>query len=211
MSLNFPDTPDVNDEYAESGRTWIWDGTTWNSAPYADNVADIVVTQIEDLLDEKADAVHTHAMGDLTDFSITSPAAGQVLRYDGTDWVNSGNINIGASGPVVGRFGSRVINFSSTLELNNPALSANGGALYRCTAAGGTIARLYGSAEGWAIGDRIDFLQAGTGQIIFLSDDQNVVSVIDYPPATTKQFSGATAIRVSNDTWHIIGDLSQPD
>jgi hypothetical protein len=35
-----------------------------------------------------ADA-HTHALGDLTDFDVDTPVTGQLLQYDGTDWVNA--------------------------------------------------------------------------------------------------------------------------
>ena len=30
MAINFPDTPTIGDQYSEGGRTWSWDGTTWN-------------------------------------------------------------------------------------------------------------------------------------------------------------------------------------
>ena len=31
MALNFPDSPTVGDSYTAAGRTWVWDGTTWNN------------------------------------------------------------------------------------------------------------------------------------------------------------------------------------
>ena len=31
MAINFPDSPNTNDEYTVSGLTWKWDGTTWKS------------------------------------------------------------------------------------------------------------------------------------------------------------------------------------
>ena len=31
MALNFPDSPTVGDTYTAGGRTWVWDGTTWNN------------------------------------------------------------------------------------------------------------------------------------------------------------------------------------
>lgn len=34
---------------------------------------------------------HTHDTADITDFSITSPTAGQVLTYNGTEWQNQDN------------------------------------------------------------------------------------------------------------------------
>lgn len=42
-----------------------------------------------DLAASKANASHTHAIADLTDFSITNITSGQFLRYDGTKWVNA--------------------------------------------------------------------------------------------------------------------------
>ena len=31
MAINFPDTPTTGDEFTAAGRTWVWDGTTWNN------------------------------------------------------------------------------------------------------------------------------------------------------------------------------------
>ena len=31
MALNFPDSPTTGDTYTAAGRTWVWDGTTWNN------------------------------------------------------------------------------------------------------------------------------------------------------------------------------------
>jgi hypothetical protein len=45
---------------------------TWNSLTYLD-----------------ADpGAHTHGIGDLSDFQVTSPVTGQVFRYSGTKWTN---------------------------------------------------------------------------------------------------------------------------
>ena len=29
MATNFPDSPNVNDEFTNANRTWVWDGTVW--------------------------------------------------------------------------------------------------------------------------------------------------------------------------------------
>lgn len=31
MAINFPDSPTTGDEFTAAGRTWIWDGATWNN------------------------------------------------------------------------------------------------------------------------------------------------------------------------------------
>ena len=30
-AINFPDSPTVGEEFTSGSRTWIWDGTVWNS------------------------------------------------------------------------------------------------------------------------------------------------------------------------------------
>jgi hypothetical protein len=30
MSINFPNDPDINDEYTFQGKTWVWNGSKWN-------------------------------------------------------------------------------------------------------------------------------------------------------------------------------------
>jgi hypothetical protein len=63
--LNFPASPSVDDLYTANGSTWKWDGTSWNVVP-----ANALLSTLEDV-------------------SLTSPASGQVLQYDGTEWVNA--------------------------------------------------------------------------------------------------------------------------
>ena len=64
-ALNFPAAPSVVDLYTANGSTWKWDGTSWNVVP-----ANALLSTLEDV-------------------SLTSPASGQVLQYDGTEWVNA--------------------------------------------------------------------------------------------------------------------------
>ena len=70
MPLNFPDAPNVNDTFSSNSRTWRWNGTTWDLVPI----------------------MHTHAVADLVDFNVASPATGQALVFNGTKWANNSNI-----------------------------------------------------------------------------------------------------------------------
>ena len=70
MPLDFPNSPNVNDTFTSNGRSWKWDGTTWDLVPIA----------------------HSHPMADLVDFAVSSPASGQALVYNGTKWANSSAI-----------------------------------------------------------------------------------------------------------------------
>jgi hypothetical protein len=63
-ALNFPASPSVDDLYTANGSTWKWDGTSWNV---------VLAPSLLSLLD---------------DVTITTVSTGQVLKYDGAEWVN---------------------------------------------------------------------------------------------------------------------------
>lgn len=35
MALDFPNAPSVGEQFTSNGRTWIWDGTVWNTVTTA--------------------------------------------------------------------------------------------------------------------------------------------------------------------------------
>ena len=254
------------------------------------------VTNLQTSLDGKAASTHTHGMGDLTDFSISSPAVDQILKYNGTDWVNdpanklgasAGDLGIGVTGTysltvgksrntggvsqiviqsapdwaanntasifkqsgalgqlsvynngnvaitatdsttgassqitatttgsITGNFGSLVSNNSNTSIALLSNRSVRGGIL-RCTASSAVTITIptqaestAASAQPWVIGDRIDILQAGTGQITFSPNAGVTLVSVDSKRKTNKQYSGATLICVATNTFHLIGDLA---
>lgn len=63
----------------------IGTGTVSNTEfGYLDGVTSALQTQ----LNAKASSSHTHALDDLSDVTITTPSTNQVLKYNGTAWVN---------------------------------------------------------------------------------------------------------------------------
>ena len=65
MAINFPDSPSVDDVFTSGDKTWIWNGSTWTSS---------------------STPIGLDAIGDV---SLTSPVTGEVVQYDGTEWVNA--------------------------------------------------------------------------------------------------------------------------
>ena len=49
-------------------------------------------------LSGKADASHSHALGDLTNVSLATPAAGELLVWNGSNWVNNTLAEAGIAG-----------------------------------------------------------------------------------------------------------------
>ena len=66
MAINFPNDPATNTTFVDGDKSWIWDGTTWKSL-----------------------ASSNSNLAGFSNITITSPVAGQVLKWNGTTWVNS--------------------------------------------------------------------------------------------------------------------------
>lgn len=89
-AIDFPSNPTVNDEFTVAGRTWIWDGATWNSEPFAEkqNVVPGVSDTEIGYLDGVTSAIQTQLNGKLS-ATVSSPTSGQVISYNGSGWVNA--------------------------------------------------------------------------------------------------------------------------
>lgn len=66
-----------------------------------DNTTDLnkpISTATQTALDGKAASAHTHTLTSLSDVSIASPGIGQVLKYNGSSWVNDTDATSGGGG-----------------------------------------------------------------------------------------------------------------
>lgn len=60
--------------------------TTMTPSAHTHAISD--VTGLQTALDGKSSTSHTHTLDNLSDVVITSPTTGQVIKYDGTNWIN---------------------------------------------------------------------------------------------------------------------------
>lgn len=65
MSINFPDSPSLDDVFTAEEKYWVWNGTTWSSFP----------TPLY--------------LNELADITISTALTGEVVQYNGTAWVNA--------------------------------------------------------------------------------------------------------------------------
>lgn len=107
MAINFPSTPALNDIHTVNNTMWIWDGSAWTATG---DVVGYTGSAGTNGYTGSAGAGYTGSAGsagsigytgsagtggggggalnDLTDVTITTPTNGQVLKYDGANWVN---------------------------------------------------------------------------------------------------------------------------
>ena len=118
MAINFPNNPSVNDTFTDGSITWTWDGTSWNggasvsaesdpifTASAASNVTTQKIAQWDaaygwgdhanagyltayTVTASDLNTISIDALSDV-DVSTTLPSAGEVLSYDGSNWINT--------------------------------------------------------------------------------------------------------------------------
>ena len=89
-ALNFPASPSLNDQYTANGKTWEWDGTSWNIVP------------------------PSALLSTLNDVSFSSVSSDELLKYDGTNWVNTDALTIDSSSRIIASSGSAFIYNTTT-------------------------------------------------------------------------------------------------
>jgi hypothetical protein len=88
---------------------------------------------------------------------------------------------------------------------NYTIVAGDNGKIIRLTGATG---RTFTIANVLSIGQRIDFLQDGTGKITFAAGSGVTLRSVDNKLKTNKQYSGATVICVASGIYHLIGDVA---
>jgi hypothetical protein len=197
MPLDFPNSPNVNDTFTSGTRTWKWNGTSWDLVPIG----------------------HTHAMADLVNFAVSSPATGQALVYNGTKWANSAalpqasvtNLTTDLAGKAAlththyaSDINTYVSNVSGDYWVGQDNPTAN--RLVKMNNAGPQtffIQTYLANA-----GDRMDVIQMSTGSVTFAASG----ITLRMPTGKTKltgQYSAATVICVTaGSEYVVVGDLA---
>lgn len=95
------------------------------------NIAQGSVTNLTSDLAGKASSSHTHAIDDLSDVTISAPSVGQVIKYNGSGWVNDTDATSGGAGAT---------NLSATLSASNTIIESDTGTDATIPAVDGTNA-----------------------------------------------------------------------
>jgi hypothetical protein len=72
----------------------------------------------------------------------------------------------------------------------------------------GATGRTFTIANVLAVGESVNFIQDGTGQITFLAGSGVTLNSVDAKLKTNKQYSGATVVCVASGQYRLVGDLA---
>lgn len=178
-AIDFPNSPQVNDTFTASGRTWKWTGTVWvtvasttiaptaHAASHGSAGADAVtvaqsqVTGLDTALSGKAATSHTHTTAQITMAVSDKSANYAILAADKNTLIRSTNAAI-------------------TITIDNVL----------------------------AVGESVNFVQWGAGQVTFAAGSGVTIGSVDAKLKTNKQYSGATVTCVASGLYSLVGDLA---
>jgi hypothetical protein len=92
----------------------------------------------------------------------------------------------------------------SNKSANYTLVSGDSGALVRSTGSAITVT----VANVLTTGERVDFLQSGSGQITFAAGSGVTLNSADGKLKTAKQHSAATVICVASGVYTLVGDIA---
>lgn len=89
MPIDFPNTPAPNEIFVVGDRSWKWNNTSlvWESVAIPGPIGPTGAAGATGPTGP-AGSISTSVLDNLSDVVITTPANNQVLKYNGTAWVN---------------------------------------------------------------------------------------------------------------------------
>jgi hypothetical protein len=150
----------------------------------------------------------------ISDVTITSAASGQVVQFNGTAWVNSDVAVSEVTGLQTALDGkaatSHTQNFSSIITtVSDKAeaytiLAADENTFIRSTSATAVTMTIDNVL---AIGESVQYIQFGAGQITFAAGAGVTLRSVDNKLKTNKQYSVAAVTCVASGEYLVTGDL----
>ena len=234
MAINFPDAPSVNDLFVSGDSTWVWNGTTWASNPSAvplNTLGDVTISSavngevvqydgsgwvnadiIAQIVDSAPATLNTlnelaAALGDDANFAttVTNSLAGKQAVVSGVSDTEIGYLD-GVSSAIQTQLDAKApLTPAVNAKTGSYTLVAgDNGEFITCS---GTFNITIPSAT-FAAGDRVDFVNIGTGVITFLQGSGQTINSVDAAVTIDTQWAGATFFFTSSTAGVLVGKLA---
>lgn len=142
----------------------------------------------------------------LTLSTTTSTVAGHLARTNGQIRMGDGSTALTFSDDSV--IAATYAPLTQTIDdksANYTTVAGDNGKVIRLTGATG---RTFTIANVLSVGQRIDFIQDGTGQITFAAGSGVTLRSVDNKLKTNKQYSAVSILCVASGIYHLIGDAA---
>jgi hypothetical protein len=191
-AINFPDTPQVDDLFTANNTTWKWDGFTWN-------IQRQLLTGPTGPTGPAGDTGPTGATG----AASTVPGPTGPTGATGLTGSTGPTGPTGATGPAFFALTGPTYTSSITLQLSDAGSLVQ---IDSSTAVNLTIPN--DATLDFEDGTQIVVFQRGTGKITFVSSSPVVIYSEGSKLVTKAQYSVASLIKLSDDTWLLSGNLA---
>ena len=139
-------------------------------------------------------AVPLNTLGDVT---ISSAVNGEVLQYDGSGWVNADiQTQLDAKALLTPAVNAKTGSYTLVVGDNGEFITCSG--TFNITIPSATF----------AAGDRVDFVNIGTGVITFLQGSGQTINSVDAAVTIDTQWAGATFFFTSSTAGVLVGKLA---
>lgn len=211
MPIDFPNSPIVGDTFSSGDKTWEWDGTTWNLVLGTPQIGTSAVTTAK--IANSAVTSAKLALNAVTETSIANSAV--TSNKLAANAVITASISDNAV--TQAKMADRAI---GSAELDNMTLNAQTGTTYTLAltdahklvtlnnASGITVTIPTNASVAFEIGDQINLLQLGLGQVTV---SPAVGVTMNSSGSKTKlfgQYAIGTLVKVATNGWVFLGNIA---
>ncbi len=218
VAITFPSNPTVGQVFTTGNLSYIWTGTVWASNNIATVDASNVVgldAALAEIVDAAPAALDTlnelaAALGDDANFAatVTSQLAGKaasVHTHAQSDVTGLTTALAGKADASHTQNASTIITSSNDKAASYTIVAGDKNTFIRSTSATAITITL---ANVLAVGETINFIQWGAGQVTFAAGAGVTIGSVDSKLKINKQYSGATVTCVASGVYSLVGDLA---
>ena len=205
MAIDFPNSPSTNDIFTSGGRSWIWTGATWQAYVQALSNSSITNDLIADATITSAKIANTTITS--TQIANTTITAAQIANatITATQIANATITGIKIADRAIGS--SDFDGMTLNAQIGTTYTLVAGDAHKLVTLSNGSQITVTVPTSTFSVGDQINLLQLGTGQVVI-----SPTGITLYSSGTKRklfgQYSLATLVCIATDTWVLVGNIA---